>query len=133
MHKYIMRKTSTILLVSACLLLLTGVILGALGSHALDDILTPKKQNSWELAVQYQLIHGLGLIMLAMLYQQYVEPLLRYAGGLMLLGILIFSGSIYASALIVPGLNQIAPYGGSSLMLGWLMLAVAILRIRRRS
>jgi uncharacterized membrane protein YgdD (TMEM256/DUF423 family) len=41
-----MRKTSTILLVAACLLLLSGVILGALGSHALNDILTPQKQNS---------------------------------------------------------------------------------------
>jgi uncharacterized membrane protein YgdD (TMEM256/DUF423 family) len=128
-----MRKTSTILLVSACLLLLTGVILGALGSHALNDILTPQKQNSWELAVQYQLIHGLGMIMIAMLYQQYAEPLLRYAGGLMLLGIFVFSGSIYASALVAPGFSQIAPYGGSSLMLGWLLVAVAVIRIRRRS
>ncbi len=119
-------------MVSACLLLLAGVILGALGSHALDNILTPKKQNSWELAVQYQLIHGLGLIMIAMLYQQYVEPLLRYAGGLMLLGIIVFSGSIYASALIAPSINEIAPYGGSSLMLGWLLVAIAIIQIRRR-
>jgi uncharacterized membrane protein YgdD (TMEM256/DUF423 family) len=127
-----MRKTSTILIASASLLLLTGVILGALGSHALDDILTPKKQNSWELAVQYQLVHGLGLIMIAMLYQQFIEPLLRYAGGFMLLGIFVFSGSIYASALIAPDMNQIAPYGGSSLMLGWLLVAVAVMRIRWR-
>jgi uncharacterized membrane protein YgdD (TMEM256/DUF423 family) len=127
-----MRKTSTILLVAACLLLLSGVILGALGSHALDDILTPQKRNSWELAVQYQLVHGLGMIMIGMLYQQYVEPLLRYAGGLMLLGVLVFSGSIYASALIAPGFSQTAPYGGSCLMLGWLLVAIAVVRIRRR-
>jgi uncharacterized membrane protein YgdD (TMEM256/DUF423 family) len=128
-----MRKTSTILLVSACLLLLTGVILGALGSHALNDILTPQKQNSWELAVQYQLIHGLGMIMIGMLYQQYAEPLLRWAGGIMLLGVVVFSGSIYASALIAPGFSQTAPFGGSSLMLSWLLVAVAVIRIRRRA
>ena len=111
-------------MVSACLLLLAGVILGALGSHALDNILTPKKQNSWELAVQYQLIHGLGLIMIAMLYQQRGTPLLRWAGTIMLIGILLFSGSIYATALGAPeGLSQIAPYGGSSLMIAWLLLA----------
>ena len=127
-----MRKTSTILLVSACLLLLTGVILGALGSHALNDILTPQKQNSWQLAVHYQLVHGLGMIMIGMLYQQYVEAMLRWAGGFMLLGILVFSGSIYASALVSPGFGQTAPYGGSSLMLGWLLVAIAVIRISRR-
>ena len=118
-------------MVSACLLLLAGVILGALGSHALDNILTPKKQNSWELAVQYQLIHGLGIILIGVLYQQYAKPLLRWAGGLMLIGIFVFSGSIYISALLVPGLNQFAPYGGLSLMLSWLLVAVAVALIRR--
>jgi uncharacterized membrane protein YgdD (TMEM256/DUF423 family) len=126
-----MRKTSTIFMVAACLLLLAGVILGALGSHALDSILTPKKQNSWELAVQYQLIHGLGILVIAMLYQQFGLPLLRWCGALMLLGILLFSGSIYGSALGAPGLNAIAPYGGSSLMLGWLLLAISVLRLKR--
>ena len=126
-----MCKTSTVLLVSACLLLLTGVILGALGSHALNDILTAQKKSSWELAVQYQLIHGIGIILIGMLYQQYTRPLLRWAGVLMLIGISIFSGSIYASALVIPGLNQFAPYGGLSLMLSWLLVAVTIVQIRR--
>ncbi len=126
-----MRNTTTWLTVTACLLLLTAVILGALGSHALADILTPEKQASWGLAVQYQMIHSLGMILIAVLYQQYVQPLLRWAGGLMLVGIILFSGSIYATALGAPaGLGLIAPYGGSSFMLGWLLVAIAILRIR---
>jgi uncharacterized membrane protein YgdD (TMEM256/DUF423 family) len=125
-----MRKTAKLLIASACLLLLTGVILGALGAHAIT--LTPAKQNSWELAVQYQLIHGIGMILIAMLYQQWVIPLLRWAGTIMLIGILLFSGSIYATALGAPaGLSQIAPYGGSSLMIAWLLLAVATLRQSR--
>ncbi len=127
-----MRKTSTLLMLAACMLLLIGVILGALGAHALDDILTEQKKNSWELAVQYQLIHGIGMILIALLYQQFVAPLMRWAGGFMFIGILIFSGSIYASALVLPGINQIAPYGGSSLMLAWFLLAIAVFRVRRQ-
>ena len=122
-----MRKTSKLLIGSACLLLLAGVILGAIGAHAIP--LTPQKQNSWELAVQYQLIHGIGLILIAMLYQQWVIALLRWSGAFMFIGILLFSGSIYATALGAPqGLNQIAPYGGSSLMIGWLLLGIATVR-----
>jgi uncharacterized membrane protein YgdD (TMEM256/DUF423 family) len=129
-----MRKTSVVFITAASLLLLTGTILGALGSHALTDRLTPQKLNSWELAVQYQLVHGLGIIMLAMLYDRWPRPLLRWAGGLMLTGIFIFSGSIYASALGAPAsLGQIAPFGGSAFMLGWLLLAVTTLTQRRYS
>ena len=126
-----MSKTTTILMIAACLLLLTGVILGALGAHALDAVLTPKKKDSWELAVQYQLIHAIGIIIIAMLYQSYKLALLRWCGALMLLGILLFSGSIYGSALGLPALNQIAPYGGSSFMLGWLLLAFSVFQLRR--
>jgi uncharacterized membrane protein YgdD (TMEM256/DUF423 family) len=127
-----MRKTSTLFITLACFFLLIGVLLGALGAHALDDILTPAKQNSWELAVQYQLVHGLGLILIALLYQQFSATLIRWSGGFMIVGICLFSGSIYISALgIVPGINQLAPYGGSSLMLGWALLAFAILKLGR--
>ena len=127
-----MRRTSVLLMVTACLLLLAGVILGALGAHALDNILSAEKKATWELAVQYQLVHGLGMIMIGMLYQQFGAPLMRWAGRFMFLGVLLFSGSIYASALGGPaGINQIAPYGGSSFMLAWLLLAIAIIRLRR--
>ena len=126
------RKTSTIFITSASLLLLAGTILGALGSHALTDRLTPQKLNSWELAVQYQMAHSLGIILIAILYEQTLRPLLRWAGALMLAGIFLFSGSIYATALGAPAaLGQIAPYGGSSFMLGWLLLAIATLTMRR--
>ena len=56
-----MQTTARVFTVSACLLLLTGVQLGALGAHALTNILTPAQINSWELAVLYQMVHSLGL------------------------------------------------------------------------
>ena len=117
-------------MISAGLLLLSGVQLGALGAHALSDILTPQKQNSWELAVQYQLVHALGLILITLLMDKLVgSKLLGWAGGLMLVGIFLFSGSIYVSALGGPAFSsQIAPFGGGSFMVAWLLVAIAAWR-----
>ena len=125
-----MQKTSKIFLVIACLLLLSGTLLGALGSHALDDILTPKKIGSWQLAVQYQLIHGLGIILITLLYEKLGQPaLIKWVTWIMLAGILMFSGTIYSTALGAPTtLGIITPFGGSSLMLAWLLLAIAVYR-----
>ena len=124
-----MSKTSTIFILAACVSLLLGVILGAIGSHALA--LEPADQSAWEWANQYQLIHSLGLILIAILYDRHKDSLLRWSGVLMLIGVLLFSGSIYASKLGAPAsLGAIAPYGGSSFMLGWFLLGVASLRRR---
>lgn len=123
-----MQRSAKVFLVAACLLLLTGVQLGAVGAHALDAVLTPQKINSWELAVQYQLVHALGLILLVVLMERFPGALLRWAATLMLLGIFLFSGSIYASALGADVAAQIAPFGGMSFMLAWLLVAVAVFR-----
>lgn len=125
-----MQNTSKIFLISACLLLLSGVQLGALGSHALDDVLTPAKLRSWELAVQYQLVHSLGLLLITLLYEKLNQPvLMRWSSCFMLAGICLFSGTIYITALGAPAaLGIITPFGGISLMLAWLLLAIAIYR-----
>ena len=125
-----MQKESKVLLIMAFLLLLTGVQLGALGSHALDDVLTPKKLGSWGLAVQYQLIHGLGLILTTVLYEKLNRPaLIKWSLWIMLAGILMFSGTIYITALGAPAaLGIITPFGGSALMIAWLLLAIAVFR-----
>ena len=126
-----MQRISKVFIVSACLLLLTGVQLGALGAHALTDILTPTQINSWELAVQYQLVHSLGLIMIALLVQKFgPSKFMAWSGGLMLVGIFLFSGSIYASALGLSIAAQVAPFGGICFMVAWLLLAIAVYRCR---
>jgi uncharacterized membrane protein YgdD (TMEM256/DUF423 family) len=124
-----MQGANKVFLVAACLLLLTGVQLGALGAHALTDRLTPQKINSWELAVQYQLVHSLGLIAIVLLRDRLGSgQLLQWAGFIMLGGIFLFSGSIYASALGLPAFSQIAPFGGGSFMVAWLLVAIAAFR-----
>lgn len=125
-----MQGTNRFFLIVGCLILLTGVQLGALGSHALDAVLTPKKLESWSLAVQYQLIHGLGLLIASLLADNLANPkLLKWSQGLLLAGIIMFSGSIYLTALGAPGwIGTITPFGGLTLMLAWLLLAIGIYR-----
>lgn len=122
-----MHSTNRFFMIASCLLLLTGVQLGALGSHALNDVLTAKQLSSWGLAVQYQLIHSIGLLIITLLAHQCGSPLLiRCSQGLMLAGIFMFSGNIYIGALGAPAsLGIITPFGGGSLMLAWLLLAIA--------
>mgnify|MGYP003956091655 CR=1 FL=1 len=112
----------------ACLYLLSGVQLGALGSHALNDVLTPQKLASWELAVQYQLIHAIGIILICLLATRFQsQKLLPLCNWLLAIGVVLFSGSIYAMALGAPSwLGMLAPLGGSAFMLAWLLAGIAI-------
>lgn len=124
-----MQTADKVFIIAACLLLLSGAQLGALGVHALTDVLTPQQQNSWELAVQYQQVHSLGLILIALLqFKLGPQKLMTWAAGIMLAGIFLFSGSIYLSALGISVAAAVAPFGGSSFMLAWLLLAIAIYR-----
>jgi uncharacterized membrane protein YgdD (TMEM256/DUF423 family) len=125
-----MTREQKFLLIAACVLLLVGVQLGALGAHALNDVLTPQKLNSWQLAVQYQLVHGLGVVLIVILAGHFPDSAaIRWSGRIMLLGILLFSGSIYISALGGPAFSsQIAPLGGTSFMLAWLLLGLGVWR-----
>src|SRR3546814_1485261 len=82
----------------AALVLLTGVCAGAFGAHGLKRLLTPDMLAVWHTAVLYQLVHGLGILAIAMLGARFGSPLLGNAGLVMLIGIVIFSGSLYMLA-----------------------------------
>ncbi len=119
-------------LVIGGLSLLVATQLSAIGFHALNDVLTPEKRESWHWATEMQFYHSLGLILLALLAPLLGNSrLVTLAGGLMVLGLLLFSGSIYLGSLGVPTVGQLAPIGGGSFMLSWLLVAVAAIRTRR--
>ena len=107
-----------------------GVALGAFGAHALKARLPAELLATWNTGVQYHLWHALGLIAVGLSAAFVADgPWLRAAGALLLAGILLFSGSLYALALGAPKwLGAVAPFGGASLILGWLALAAAVLR-----
>lgn len=104
--------------------------LGAFGAHALKARLPADLLAVWNTGVQYHLWHALGLMLVGLSATLLPDgPWLRAAGWLLIAGIMLFSGSLYALALGAPKwLGAIAPLGGSALILGWLALAVAALR-----
>ena len=107
-----------------------GVALGAFGAHGLKTKVAPEMLTVWETAVQYHLIHALGLILVGILCQLMpAASLLRPAGWLLLAGIILFSGSLYA--LVLTGtkpLGMITPLGGVAFLAGWLLLALGVWR-----
>lgn len=118
----------------AGLLLMLATMLGAFGTHVLRPLLTPQRFESFTLAVDYQFFHALGLLGIGLLQRQMNPPLLRWAVRLILLGLLLFCGSIYALTAGLPKwFGMVAPLGGSSLMLAWLCFALAVWRSRPQS
>jgi uncharacterized membrane protein YgdD (TMEM256/DUF423 family) len=127
-------RLSRVLLVIGSLSLLVATQLSALGFHALGNVLTEAQRESWHWATEMQFYHSLGLILLALLAAPLGESrLVTAAGSLMIIGLLLFSGSIYLNLLGLAPVGQVAPFGGSSFMLAWLIVAIAAFRTGRRS
>ena len=106
-----------------------GVVLGAFGAHALKARLAPDVLAIWQTAVQYHFWHALALIAIGILIALALpgSALLRWAGWLMVAGILLFSGSLYALALSgVRSLGAVTPFGGVAWITEWVLLAVAV-------
>jgi uncharacterized membrane protein YgdD (TMEM256/DUF423 family) len=119
-------------LICGLILMVTGVALGAFGAHAIKSSVTPELLQTWQTASQYHFYHALGLIGLGIWFKQgYLDRWARTGGMLLLLGIVLFSGSLYL--LVLTGntkLGMITPIGGVSFMAGWLSWLVSISRGR---
>ena len=105
---------------------LVGVGMGAFGAHGLKAILSPEMLAVYQTGVTYQMWHALGLMGIALMRQQIPESkLLIWAGWLMFIGILVFSGSLYLLVLLdLKWLGMITPVGGVSFILSWLLIAI---------
>ena len=99
-----------------------GVALGAFGAHALKDTLLQNQTTAiWEKAVFYHFIHAVMLFVLSTRTKWKPGPWVAFS-----IGILVFSGSLYALAYLnLKWLGAITPIGGVSFMVGWLWLASA--------
>ena len=106
---------------------LLGVGLGAFGAHGLKSRVTPEMLTVWQTAVQYHLVHALGLLLIGILAQLLPETVMvRQAGWALLLGVVLFSGSLYLMVLTgVRMLGAITPLGGLAFLAGWGLLALA--------
>lgn len=113
-----------------------AVILGAFGAHGLQKITADEKLlQGFQTAVQYQLYHALALLAVAIIYDRFPDKLVKWSGILFILGIILFSGSLYLlTGLKIndSGLTKIAgpitPAGGLILIAGWLFLLIGVLK-----
>jgi uncharacterized membrane protein YgdD (TMEM256/DUF423 family) len=107
-----------------------GVVQGAFGAHALKSI-GPERLGFWTTATHYHLIAALGMIAVGLAEAN--RPRAHGAGPCLLLGITLFSGSLYVMALGGPRwLGAVTPFGGIFLILGFLWLGVSTLTPRQR-
>ncbi len=105
-----------------------GVASGAFGSHALKASLSERALDIFEVATRYQFIHALAIGWVGILLNQgnLNASRLIAAGTAFTLGVLIFSGSLYALSLTNMGiLGAITPIGGVAMIIGWICLAAA--------
>ena len=109
-----------------------AVILGAFGSHGLRAILSDKNLATFDTAVRYQFYHSFALLMTGILFSQFFQKYLVWAGRFFLIGIVVFSGSLYLltgmRAMDKPGfewLGAITPIGGICFVVGWILMVIA--------
>ncbi len=111
--------------------LMVAVILGAFGAHGLKARATPEQLAWWHTGVNYHFWHALGLFGIGLLLLN--QPALnasRSAGWLLQIGIVIFSGSLYAMTLGAPRwFGAITPIGGVAFIAGWAVLAWATFKL----
>ncbi|WP_394344100.1 DUF423 domain-containing protein [Rufibacter hautae] len=120
----------TILILGALLSGL-GVMIGAFGAHGLAKLLTETgRTETFETAVKYQMYHALGLLLVGVLMTQFPAATgMRVSGICFLIGILIFSGSLYILCLTgIRWMGAITPIGGLFLIAGWLNLVWALVK-----
>ncbi len=113
--------------VTACIMALIGVGLGAFGSHILGSKIGEDELKTFQTGIQYHFIHALAMFIAALAMGVWGESRrLAWAAWLFFAGILMFSGSLYL--LSTTGLKifgPITPLGGLAFMAGWILLALA--------
>jgi len=107
-----------------------AVALGAFGAHLLEARLSGRDLGIYETAVRYQMYHALALILIAALIPRSAAPaLLSSAGWAFIVGVFVFSGSLYL--LVFTGVRTfgaVTPIGGVALLAGWALLFTSLLR-----
>ncbi|MDX1586893.1 MAG: DUF423 domain-containing protein [Balneolaceae bacterium] len=109
---------------------LIAVMLGAFGAHALKNRLSSEMLEIFQTGVQYHFYHALGLIAVGIIAYHLPESvLLKWAGWVMLAGIIIFSGSLYIlSTTGITWLGAITPIGGTAFIAAWILLTLAVIK-----
>jgi len=114
---------------------LMSIALGAFGAHALESRLTEAAMETYHTGVEYQMYHAIALVLAGILavHSAIDERMIRLSGIFFITGVVLFSGSLYAVSLLGISLYGIvAPFGGFSMMLGWLFLVLSVRKIAKK-
>ena len=108
-----------------------SVIMGAFGAHALKDRLSEYSMSIYDKAVLYQFFHAFAVLFVAVLNKVIDTQDFSISGILLIIGILLFSGSLFILAITdIKWLGAITPIGGTLFIIGWLILFIKILKIK---
>ncbi len=117
----------------AAMLGAVGVALGAFAAHGLKKVATEQVIAVFETGVKYQMYHVFALLATGILYNYFTNKFIKNAGIFFMIGILLFSGSLYLytckEVMNIPSLSWvvfITPLGGVSFIAGWILLALGI-------
>tara|TARA_Y100001970_G_C13713766_1_gene593229 strand:- start:164 stop:490 length:327 start_codon:yes stop_codon:yes gene_type:complete len=106
------------------------VIIGAFGAHLLKNILDDYALSIYNKAVLYQIFHSLAILFNVVLYQLYPVELIKLSSLLFIIGILMFSGSLYILAITGnKTFAMITPFGGLMFIFGWFILIYVAINI----
>ena len=119
---------------------LLSVAFGAFAAHALKELFSEYAVNIFETGVRYQFYHVFALLAAGILYKEFPNQFIRWAGIFFIIGIILFSGSLYAltyvKGAVMPGykwLGPITPIGGLSFIFGWMFLFIGMLKTNRNN
>ena len=104
---------------------LLAVVLGAFGAHALKKMISPEMLEVYKTGVQYQFYHTFALLAVGVLIHFNTSKALQWSGYLFVVGILLFSGSLYVMTITgIKALGIITPFGGTVWIAAWFLLMV---------
>lgn len=119
--------------ITGAVIIVIAIVLGAFGAHALKEKLDANQLNSFETGVRYQMYHGFALMILGLNATKFTFDL-KWVGSFLLLGTILFSGSIYGLSLQsifemkLSFLGPVTPIGGMSMIIGWSVFIVQLMR-----
>ncbi|HUN25546.1 MAG TPA: DUF423 domain-containing protein [Steroidobacteraceae bacterium] len=122
-------RASRAILATGGVALAAATVLGALAAHALPGRISAQQLDVFDTAVRYHFYHALGLLAIGLTARALDSALIRWSAGLILAGIVLFSGSLYLLSLGAPRpIGLVTPLGGVALIVGWLVFALGALR-----
>lgn len=121
------------IVIAGIILIIIAIVLGAFGGHALKEMLSETKLKSFHTGLRYQIYHGLAFLILGLSSDRFLFSL-KSATSLLLVGVIMFSVSIYLLsiqellAVELKFLGPVTPLGGSLMIVGWIVFLFKVVK-----